>query len=127
MNPPVPAVLAELAALLGRNALPDVPPAERASDLGLSAMLLGLAAEMWDRQAAILVEENRAVRALLGESGEDGDLRLTALKAENDRLRARLIEAHAAAEAEGDAARQAAIWTELAASTERRRLSTAPV
>jgi hypothetical protein len=127
MNPPAPAVLAELAGLLARNAMPGVPEAERASDLGLSAMLLGIAAEMWDRQAAILVDENRAIRALLDEIGDDPDLRLAALKAENDRLRARLIEAHAAAEAAGDAARQAAIWAELVASTERRKISTAPV
>jgi hypothetical protein len=127
MNPPVPAVLAELAGLLVRNAAPNVPEAERASELSLSALLLGVAAEMWDRQAAILVEENRALRSLLGETGDDADLRLSVLKAANDRLRAGLIEAHAAAEAAGDQARQAAIWSELAASTERRRLSTAPV
>jgi predicted regulator of Ras-like GTPase activity (Roadblock/LC7/MglB family) len=127
MNPPVPAVLAELAGLAIKNAMPGVPDAERASDLGLSAALLGLAAEVWDRQAHILVEENRAVRVLLGEAGEDADLRLLVLKAENDRLRAALIEAHAAAEAAGDTARQQAIWAELVAATDRRRLSTAPV
>lgn len=127
MNPPVPTVLAELAALMIRNAAPGVAPAERASDLGLTAALLGVAAEVWDRQAAVLVDENRAVRALLGWVGEDADLRLSALQAENDRLRAALIEAHAAAEAAGDSARQEAIWAELVASTERRRLSTAPV
>lgn len=127
MNPPVPAVLAELAGLMIRNAMPGVAEAERASDLGLSAALLGVAAEIWDRQAHILVEENRAVRALLGEVGADGDLHISALQAENDRLRAALIQAHAAAEAAGDKARQAAIWTELVAATERRRLSTAPV
>jgi hypothetical protein len=127
MNPPVHAVLAELAGLMIKNAAPSVAPAERASDLGLTAALLGVAAEMWDRQAAILVEENRCVRALLGESGDDADLRLSVLQAENDRLRGALITAHAAAEAAGDAAREAAIWAELAASTERRKLSTAPV
>lgn len=127
MNPPVPNVLFELAGLLARNAAPDVPPAERASDLGLSAALLAVAGEMWDRQAHILVEENRAVRTLLGETGEDTDLHLSALRAENDRLRAALIDAHAAAETAGDAGRQDAIWAELLAATERRKLSTAPV
>lgn len=127
MNPPIPNVLAELAGLLVRNAMPGVPEAERASDLGLSAALLGVAAEMWDRQAQILVEENRAVRALLGETGEDTNLRLSVLQAENNRLRAALVEAHAAAEAAGDAARQEAIWAELVTATDRRRLSTAPV
>jgi hypothetical protein len=127
MNPPLPNVLAELAALMMKNAAPGVPDAERASDLSLSAMLLMLTGEIWDRQAHILVEENRAVRALLGELGQDTDLHLSALKAENDRLRAALIDAHAAAEATGDVARQNAIWSELAAATGRRRLSTAPV
>lgn len=127
MNPPVPPVLAELAGLLMKNAMPGVPEAERTSDLSLSAMLLMLTGEMWDRQAHILVEENRAIRALLGESGEDADLHLSALKTENDRLRSALIQAHAAAEAAGDTARQDAIWAELALSTERRKLSTAPV
>ncbi len=127
MNPPVPPVLAELAGLLMKNAMPGVPEPERASDLSLSAMLLMVAGEVWDRQAHILVEENRAVRALLGETGEDADLRLSVLQAENDRLRAGLIEAHAAAEAAGDQTRQDAIWAELVAATERRKLSTAPV
>ncbi|MCR5878586.1 hypothetical protein [Phenylobacterium sp. J367] len=123
MNPPVPAVLAEMAALSMRYAMTDAPPAERASNLTLQAMLMTLAAEVWDRQAADLVAENRAVRALLGEAGEDGDLRLSALKAENDRLMTSLIAAQAAAEAAGDTARQDAIWTELRAGTERRKLS----
>jgi hypothetical protein len=127
MNPPVPAVLAELAALMLRNAMPGAPEPERASDLSLSAMLLGIAAEVWDRQAELLVEENRAIRALLGEARSDPGLRLSVLKAENDRLRAALIEAHAAAEAAGDGPRADAIWAELVAATERRRLSTAPV
>ncbi len=127
MNPPIPNVLAELAGLLVKNAMPGVPEAERASDLGLSAALLGVAAELWDRQAHILVEENRAVRALLGERGEDADLRLSVLQVENNRLRAALVAAHAAAEAAGDTARQDAIWAELVAATDRRRLSTAPV
>lgn len=127
MNPPVPPVLAELAGLLMKNAAPGVPEPERASDLSLSAMLLMVTGEMWDRQAHILVEENRAIRALLSEAGEDTDLHLSVLKAQNDRLRAALVHAHAAAEASGDTARQDAIWAELVLSTERRKLSTAPV
>jgi hypothetical protein len=127
MNPPVPNVLFELAGLMIRSAAPDRPDAERSSDLGLSAQLLSVAAEIWDRQAHILVEENRAIRNLLNESGADADLRLSALKVANDRLRVRLIEAQLTAESSGDTARQEAIWAELVASTERRRLSTAPV
>lgn len=127
MNPNVPAVLFELSGLMMRYAMPGAPEAERSSDLGLTAMLLVVAGEMWDRQAQVLVEENRAIRALLGEAGDDPDLRISALQATNDRLRAALIAAQAEAEATGDTARQDAIWAELVASTERRRLSMAPV
>jgi hypothetical protein len=49
------------------------------------------------------------------------------LRAENERLRALLIAAQTAAEAAGDLARQEAIWAELRASTERRKLSISPV
>ena len=123
MTPSVPSVLSELANLLMRNAVPGVPDAERASALGLSAMLLNLSAEVWDGAAHNLVEENHALRSLIGLAGQDDDLRLSALRAENDRLRAQLIDAQIAAEASGDLARQEAIWAELRASTERRKLS----
>lgn len=126
MTPDVSSVLAEMAALLVRNAQPDVPAAERAGALGLAAALLSVAAETWDGAAARLAEENRALRLLLGEAGDDPDLRIPALKRANDALRARLIEAHIAAERAGDASRLDAIWAELAQSTERRRLSIAP-
>ena len=127
MTPEIPAVLTELSALLLKNAQPGTPDAERASDLGISAMLLMVTAEIWDRQAQILVEENRAIRAILEQAGDDPDLRLTVLQAGNNRLRAALIDAQAAAEAAGDDARQVAIWAELVASTERRKLASAPV
>ena len=139
MTPAVPAVLTEIAAVALRNAAPDVHPADRASSLGLSAVLLGMAAEVWDGMAARLVAENRAVRVLLARAGEAGldyadlaagvdeDLRITALKAANDALRAALIDLHAAAETHGARDLERAIWAELAASTERRRMAASPV
>ena len=127
MTPDVPEVMAELAAILLRNASPDAPAAERAGTLTLTAMLLGIAAEVWDGAAAQLVEENQTLRRLLDLPGADADLRLSALQAENRRLRAALIAAHSAAEAAGDAPREAAIWAELVASTERRRIASSPV
>jgi hypothetical protein len=127
MTPHVPSVLAELAGLMLRNAEPDVPEGERANALRLSAGLLGMAAERWDGAADNLVRENRALAALLAETAAEDDLRVSALGAENARLRARLIEAHIAAEQAGDTARLEAIWAELVASTERRKISTAPV
>jgi hypothetical protein len=125
MKPEVPAVLAEMAQLLVRNADPNVPPAERAGALGLTAALLGLAAQAWDGAAHNLVQENRAIRELLGLQGSDDDLRLSALSAENARLRAALIARHA--EVEGrDPAMETAIWAELVASTERRMVAGSP-
>ena len=123
MTPEVSSVLSELAGLLVRNAAPDVPDAERASALGLSSMLLALAAEVWDGAAENLVQENRALAALLDDTTSEASLNLSALRAENARLRARLIQAHIAAEKAGDTAREEAIWAELRASTERRKLS----
>ncbi len=127
MTPPVPAVLAELAALAIRNAAPGIPDGERANALGLTASLLAIAAETWDAAAHHLVEENQAIRALIGETGDDPDLRISALQRENNRLRDALIALHTRAEADGDEPLQVRIWAELVASTERRRLSTAPV
>lgn len=123
MTPDVPSVLSELAQLLVRNAAPDVPDGERANALGLSSLLLNVAAEVWDGAAEMLVQENRALAALLGDAAAEADLRLSSLRAENARLRGLLIAAHVAAEAAGDTARQEAIWAELRASTERRKLS----
>jgi len=123
VTPSVPSVLAELAQLLTRNAAPGVPEAERASALGLSAMLLSIAADTWDAAAERLVKENRALAELLGDAAAEDDFRLSVLQAENVRLRGALIAAHAAAEAAGDATRQAAIWAELVASTERRLIA----
>jgi hypothetical protein len=123
MTPDVPSVLSELAQLVLRNAAPDVPDGERANALGLSSMLLALAAEVWDGAAENLVQENRVLAALLADTATESDLRLSALRAENARLRGLLIEAHIAAELAGDTAREDAIWAELRASTERRKLS----
>ena len=123
MTPGVPIVLAELAALVMHNGAPEVPAGERQSQLTLAAMLLSVAAEVWDGAADHLVRENRALAALLDDAAAEDDLKLSALRAENARLRARLIAAHVAAEEAADEPRQSAIWTELVASTERRKLS----
>jgi len=140
VKPDIPAVLAELAGLVARNAAPDLDPAERAGALGLSAALLGMAAEAWDGAAQRLVEENRALRALLSDAGdragldaalagtEVDDLRISVLSAANARLRAGLIALQAAVEAEDSPearALESRIWQELRLSTERRRMSSA--
>ena len=130
MNPTVPAVLAELAGLVMRNAMPDVAASDRANALGLTAALLGMAAEAFDGAAAMLVTENRAFRALLVKGaanlspgldlGDEEDLRVSALQAINGRLRQGLIDLHIAVEG-ADPDLEAAIWAELVASTGRRR------
>jgi hypothetical protein len=125
MSPAIPAVLAEVAGLLLREAMSGAAP-DKAQDLALSAALVGMVVEGFDGHVHRLVEENRAVRVLLGETGEDSDLHVSALTGENHRLRALLIARHAAAEAGGDTALVEAIWAELAASAERRRVSSAP-
>ena len=135
MTPTVPEVLAEIAGIAIRNADPAVHPADRASALGLSAALLGMAAEVWDGMADRLHAENRALRALLARdpafaelaAGQDESLKISALKAANDRLRAALIDLQAAAEARSDTALCEDIWRELLASTERRKLMASPV
>jgi hypothetical protein len=126
MTPSVPAVLAELAALLARLAEPDVPDAERAPALRMSAGILAMAIEGWDSAADNLVAENRAIAGLLDRTVDESSLRLSALAAENARLRQALISAHVAAEQSGDQARQDAIWAELAAGTMRRTLTNCP-
>lgn len=135
MTPTVPEVLAEIAAIAIRNADPSVHPADRASALGLSAALLGMAAEVWDGMADRLHAENRAIRGLLARdpafadlaAGADESLKISALKAANDSLRRALIDLHAAAEARGDAALSEEIWGELVLSTERRKMMASPV
>jgi hypothetical protein len=114
-----------MAQLLVRNADPSVHPADRASALGLTAALLGFAAQAWDGAAHNLVQENRAIRKILGETGADEDLRLSALSAENARLRQALIELHETVEGK-DPAKEAELWAELIASTERRAVAGAP-
>lgn len=126
MKPNIPDVLMELSGLVARNAAPDIPPADRAGALGLTAALLAIAASSWDEAAHNLVTENRELRKLLGQSGEDANLRLSALSAENDRLRSLLIARHAEIEGQ-DKQLEDAIWSELVASTERRLAPGSPV
>ena len=148
MKPDVAQVLADLAGRVARNAAPQIPAAQRAGELGLSAMLLGLAAEMWDGAAEILVQENAALRGLLATGARvsqdnarrrwlvelagsrDGSLRLSALQNANAELRVALIALHAELERRDDAearSLEADIWRELVAGAERRRLAGSPI
>ena len=148
MTPAVPQVLADLAGRVARNAAPNIPAADRAGELGLSALLLGLAAEMWDGAAEILAQENADLRALLaagakvwGEDtrrrwldalsqGRDESLRLSALQSANGELKVALIALHAELERRDDPearALESQVWRALVAASDRRRLSGSPV
>ena len=126
---------------------PAVQPSYRQATVTMHAMLLTSVREEMDRAAARRVEENAALRALFAEAAPamhdatlrerlaraasacDASLRVPDLDAANQTLRALLIELHAHVEAlDGPEARriEAAIWRELAASTERRKLSLGP-
>jgi len=144
MKPDENLVLADFANRFATQIAPQVQPAYLASAIGMSAGILGMIAEDWDRAASRRVEENRAIRGLFAQAAglpldpglatrlqalaqtNDDDLRLSALETANETLRAALIDLHAAVEAiPGEAAKTLndAIWRELSASTQRRRLA----
>ena len=145
---PDPGRFLEIAAqqLLGSIG-PTLPPGYVQSSVGLLAvMLLEVKTEL-ERAAARRVEENRALRGLFATSvsvvtdaelrdrldeasrGGDESLLVSDLERGNAALRGLLIELHAHVETlRAPAARNVedAIWTELTASTERRRLALGP-
>jgi len=147
MKPDPSHVLERVMQSLLTEIAPAVQPAYRQASVAMQAMLLASIREEMDRAAARRVEENGALRALFADAaavvrdaalcerlasaaaGEDASLRVPDLDAANVALRALLIELHAHVETlgGGDARRlEAALWRELAASTERRRLSIGP-
>ena len=147
MKPDPSHVLERVMQSLLTEIAPAVQPAYRQATVTMHAMLLASIREEYDRAAARRVEENRALRALFGEAApavrdpdlaarlasasraEDPSLRVPELDAANQALRRLLIELHAHVEEAGGAeARrvESAIWRELAASTERRKLALGP-
>ncbi len=146
MRPEIPKVFATFAADLVMRVAPAISPAYHQGTIAMIATMLAIAGEEWDRGASWRVEENKRLRELFREAApvvkdtglrmkldelietRDDDLRISALTANNSALRAGLIELHRYVESmESAGARrvEAAIWKELLASTERRRLSTA--
>ena len=119
---------------------------EQSSVMILALLLNGLREEH-ERAAARRVEENGVLRELFGEAravveddglrgrlaqaaqGGDEDLAISALERGNCELRGLLIELHShVEELDSPQARriESAIWRELSASTERRKLSMGP-
>jgi hypothetical protein len=132
--------------LMTRTA-PALPEAYEQSTVGILGLMLISVGEEFERAASRRVEENRELRRLFAEAapavedaelrarleaaaaGSDEDLAVSALEASNSVLRGLLIELHAhVEELDSDAARggEQAIWRELVASTERRRLAMGP-
>lgn len=114
------------------------------STVGMAGMLTMMVGEEFERGADRLITENNAVRELLTDglqvvseaqkaalvgtlaTPSQKDYRISTLQAENDALRAGLIQLHAMVEAmDSDAAKalNERIWQELAESTRRREFS----
>jgi len=145
MRPDSPKVLFGVAAALMTQIMPEVRTPIAVQTVTLSAALLSMVAQEFDRASSRLVDEDRAVRTLLSDARgiiEDAtlrsrigaeiadpiehDLHVSALQGANDRLRALLIDVHAAIEEiPGEAAMNLndRIWDELRESTRRRHLA----
>jgi hypothetical protein len=144
VKPDLARVLEVCAAQLLLEVAPQVQPPYRQASVAVTGVLLSAMREELDRVAERRIVENRTLRALFeralpvvrdaalaarladAAASGDGSFRLSDLDAANAALRRLLIELHAHAEEIDDPeARRLedAIWRELAASTERRRLS----
>jgi hypothetical protein len=145
MRPDVPRVLNGIAISLATEVVREVQTPFGQNNISHAAGLLMMIAQEFDRAAARLVEENAAILAILARAQsamEDPglqdrivrelsevpgqDLHVSVLQAENDRLRALLIDVHAAVESMPGAEAEALdrlIWDELRESTRRRHLA----
>ena len=147
MKPDLDRFLAVAAAHLMTRTAPALPAGyEQSSAAALGAMLIALGEEV-ERAAGRRADENRVLRDLFASAapaladqdlaarlrevsaGSDPGLAISELEPANAALRTLLIELHAHVETlDTPAAREveAAIWAELRASTERRKLAMAP-
>ncbi len=144
MRPDAGRVLNGVAVALMTRVAPEIRTPFGQQLAGLSAVLLRVVATEFDRIADRLSVENAAVAAILSDAaavlpdaslavraGEAAnaatppDLRVSTLQAINDRLRAILVDVHAAIEeTPGEEARamEERIWEELRESTRRRHV-----
>lgn len=127
MIPAAPQMLLTLAGALGGRVLPALDPdAYAAGDTRTIALMLVLLAQEADGAADRLVRESAEMREILGQEAiTPADYRVSALKAEHDRLTALLIDLHANVEAGRDEESQAInrrIWAHLRTSAESRAL-----
>lgn len=144
MRPDAGRVLNGVAVALLTRVAPEIRTPFGQQLAGLSAVLLRVVATEFDRIADRLSVENAAVAAILSDAAAvlpdaslnvrareaanaatPPDLRVSTLQAINDRLRAILVEVHAAIEeTPGEEARamEERIWEELRESTRRRHV-----
>ena len=144
MRPDAGRVLNGVAVALMTRVAPEIRTPFGQQLAGLSAVLLRVVATEFDRIADRLSVENAAVAAILSDAAAvlpdaslavrareaadaatAPDLRVSTLQAINDRLRAILVEVHAAIEeTPGEEARamEERIWEELRESTRRRHV-----
>lgn len=144
MKPDAGRVLNGVAVSLMTKVAPEVRTPFGQQLAGLSAVLLRVVATEFDRMADRLSVENAGVAAILAdaagvvsdaslaeraraaaEESTPADLRVSTLQGINDRLRAILVEMHAAIEdTPGEEARamEERIWEELRESTRRRHV-----
>lgn len=145
MRPDPATVLGAIAAAIAAE-IPNTPTPFGQQTLGIAAGLAVMLAQDVDRAPARLVEECRTTAAILRDAlpllgGDElagriedalahdvlSDLRISALQAEDDRLRVLLVEVHARVETlpgEAAVAINDRIWDELRESTRRRHLVT---
>ncbi|OYU36841.1 hypothetical protein [Novosphingobium sp. PASSN1] len=137
MKPDVSLAVGELAHRLRTDLLAELT-GFRANVAAMGAAMLDMVAQEWDGAAARLVRENGAFRALLERGaalyaaplpgGNDADLRISALTAENDRLRGLITDLMERLEDDAAGPAQALladIWTALAQTVADRRIASA--
>ena len=148
MRPPIPTVFQTMAMDLMMRVIPAISPAYHQGTIGMIASMFAMAADEWDRSASRRIEENARLREIFKEAApvvsekklkarltelsktRDDDFRISALEENNCTLRAALIELHKQIESQpepGAREIEETIWKELAKSTERRRLTGAPI
>lgn len=146
-EPEVDKVLTSFSGSLLIKIMPHLRSEYAQKDVGVMALVLNAAAEEYDRAADNRMAENRALRAIFADAvpllpagelrtaleeaakAEPKSLRIRDLNAANAALNALLIDLHAHAESQSDAAwraLEAKIWDELKARTRRRSIGFFP-
>lgn len=127
MSPSLPDILDGQAIALSTPQPPEAGGDYMAGRIGILGMLAMLAAQEAERGFAASLWENDAVREILCEpSTAEIEPGLTALTAENARLRRRLIALHEAAETRGDGDLDRRILRLYREMARRRRLDLPP-